>query len=218
MWIMITREIPVLKEFQPKPMDIYWALPWNDTRPKIREVLALLDKRELNSILKMFIPKMDDRPYLSRFRNTTRWKNDQIFDNIELSNQILDYISTFHFFPDKNEIGFTPNNLGKMRIIVNNENVGIFPHEFSKIKKEDMKEYLEKSHKLVMTDYIKEVFDTFDEDQKFIRDAAMLDGCDYDQASRVAIGKDPAFDFPTPLGYYSCHEKYRSLFFTLKYS
>ena len=217
MWIMIIKKIPVSKEHQPAPLDIYWAIPWTENKPKISETLKSMNEADMNSLLKKVIKDPDKRPWMSRpvrVGNGSRYLcNQDILNDPEIVERLWDLISAMTFFPGNSLWGFTPNHNGKLRVMVGNEAVGIFPHECSILTKENMEIYLEDSHELVMSDVSKEVFGIFDEDQKFIRDAAMLDGCDYPQASRVALGKKVEFDFPMPFGYYHCVDEIRNNFF-----
>lgn len=214
MWIMITSKIPVQEKYSPSPLDIYWGIPWNNNKEKLSTVLERMDEDVFDSIMREIFNDSKNRPYFYSSRIGTRLLyNQSVLEDQETSERIWDIIIAMKTFPGNGMFGHTPNKEGKLRIMVGEESVGIYPHEFSILTKENMEIYLEESHKLVMSDVSKEVFGIFDEDQKFIRDAAMLDGCDYHQANRVALGKNVEFDFPLPFGYYSCSEETRSHFF-----
>ena len=215
MWIIITKKLPVSKEYRPNPLDIYWATPWNRERGNIEEALLKLDDETFSEITgRRVIKDPEKRPYIATRYSKRILKNSDILFDKEIKNQMWDIIEAYKEFPSYfEEHGYTPNVYGKMRIMVNNQAVGIFPHEFNVVTKENMEAYLKESHKLIISDVAREIFETFDDEQKLIKEAAMLDGCDSEQASRVAIGKSVEFDFPLPIGYYECNENLRNIFF-----
>ena len=214
MWIMITSKILVAVQHQPKPLDIYWGIPWTENKPKLSEVLKSMTEEFMNDLLREVITDSDIRPYIQTYSNGNRvLRNKSILDDDEIVERLWDIIVAMRVFPDYSPYGNTPNKNGMLRVMVGDEAVGVFPHECSILSLDDMEAYLEESHILVMSDVSKEVFGIFDEDQKFIKDAAMLDGCVENQAGRVALGKGVEFDFPIPLGYYSCNEELRSRLF-----
>jgi hypothetical protein len=118
-------------------------------------------------------------------------------------------------------------------IFYKGEKIRVFPHEFSKMTRGKMHEYIIgnegflTSHELVTADVItaaqKRLDEITDEALKPIRDAALLDGASPEMAMQIAMGvdvlvpdegiEDPDDDcgFP-PIGWYRCHEEYAKYF------
>ena len=111
--------------------------------------------------------------------------------------------------------GNEPDAKNARRIFYKSENIRVWPHEFSEMTPEKMKFYIldEQCHKLVKSDYVDIADDNktkqaseeiTDEITKLIYDAALLDGCNENQAKMVALGMDITIEdaeFPA-IGWY----------------
>lgn len=108
------------------------------------------------------------------------------------------------------------------KVVVDGFDVRVFPHEFSVMNAEKMGIYVHGcdgdpgSHELVAGNVSESIMITeaLNTDQAFLRDAAMLDGCNEQQALTVALGgdiSDEQFDFPA-IGWYRLRDAYREYF------
>lgn len=103
------------------------------------------------------------------------------------------------------------------KIIYNDRELRVWPHEFTEITPENMRLYVEESHELVSGTVAEE---TLIKDMKGIKkeiyDAALLDGCTHYQAQLMALGVDVSdenFEFP-PIGWYRIKREYGEYFCT----
>ena len=103
--------------------------------------------------------------------------------------------------------GVSPDAKNARRIYYKNENIRVWPHEFTEMTNEKMKMYIldEQCHDLVKSEYIEQSDENkvkqankaiLDEITKLIYDAALLDGCNENQAKMVALGMDVTLEDP----------------------
>lgn len=117
--------------------------------------------------------------------------------------------------------GFKEARWDQARMIVyKDEQIRVFPHEFSILTIENMKMYLEKSHELVPTNVAEQ--DIMDSilrgNRKRIYDAALVDGCTEYEARLMTIGVDVSsghFEIPA-IGWYKINPEYGCVFCTEK--
>ncbi len=110
--------------------------------------------------------------------------------------------------------GRSPNWKNAKGIIYKKERIRVFPHECSITNLENFKIFLkEGAYELIpYSEAGKILMDKqLSKGQRFIFDAALIDGCDDYQAMMVAIGKNPN-DVPPPMGWYRLREEYANVF------
>lgn len=130
--------------------------------------------------------------------------------------------------------GRTPDWDGAVGIYYKGEKIRVFPHEFSKMDRKKMHDYIFgiqgeniHTHELVVADVVssaqKRLEEINDEALKPIRDAALLDGATPEMAFQIAMGvdvlvpdggiEDPDNDcgFP-PVGWYRCLPEYAMIY------
>lgn len=175
-WIMIVKR-PTC-ECSPPKLSIHWSVPWPN------ESFARMQVLNLESTCDAF-PGLNDGV---EFDQDEPMLYDPIFGKAQ------------------------PNWMGARRIRFMGRDVRIFPHEFSKLPLDRMRMYVlgyedcEGSHTFVAGDSAGETLlaTIKDTEQKFVYDAALLDGCTPEQATIVALGgdiTDEELTFP-PIGWY----------------
>lgn len=110
--------------------------------------------------------------------------------------------------------GKEPNWKNAIGIQYKGEKIRIFPHEFCKITKNNFRMYIEENaFELVPTTEAERLFmnRNLSKGQRFIYDAAQIDGCNNYEAMMVAMNRDPT-DEPPPIGWYKLREEYANTF------
>jgi hypothetical protein len=218
MWIMVIKELPVEEQYKPDPLSIHWALPWDNQYKERIKKMIFSDENIVEEVCDYLQIK---KPYLRESigilgnsrSNRNKCKNELANIIDKHTNQIVDLLSEKSFFYDNIWGGKVPNRIGKKRIIVNNEPVGIYPHEYSEVSHENMATYInEEVHTFVPAEVASEEIGLLTKLQKLISDQAQTDGCTLYQSQLVAVGRDPLVDFPPPLGWYKCREDYKHYF------
>ncbi len=199
MWIMIIEKLPTNPS--PPRLSIFWSVPWPDPdyQKRLEEVLAgeaLAYQHGLGDDLVGIHHKRRGRI-------------------LEDSSRLLSINSEF----DRQVGKRSPNWIGARRITYLEENIRVFPHEFTEQPVTNMREFILSefpSHELVASDVSGEMMmrDIRSGARRVIYDAALIDGCTHAQALATAWGKDvtiPDADFPL-VGWYRCVEAYAALF------
>lgn len=186
-WIMLIKKLPT--EVSPPKLSIFWSTPW-----PYPEAIAAWNKirdRIINDVFKGDTSGVEDRVAAMV---KEEWDDSPL--------------SEFGYPP----FGQNPDLLNARAIRFDNETIRVWPHEFSVLTPERMHYYIveEKAYQLQPEDttpgspMVKLIQDvTLDTDQRFVRDAALVDGCTPDEALLVALGED--IIEPTefaPLGWY----------------
>lgn len=184
-WIMLIHKLPTHPS--PPKLAIFWSTPWplEDYVSRYREIVDLVRKGY-----------SDIGAALDEVRIEARAREE--------------YDERYGEFSHPG--GLTPNFLAARRIHFDGVGLRVWPHEFSVMTNEEMHRYIivegayilvpegaggaAATARLIMGA-------TLDTDQRFVRDAALVDGCDDQQALLVALGHDvvepTAFE---PLGWY----------------
>ena len=200
-WIFIPNKLPT--EVAPPAMSIHYATPW----PMTPSTLSKSAMGRLNRLRKLLsdsnfidaekLDNMDNGKLISFIL-----ANDDVYDFIdERESDLLDFSNiTGHDYYELKRLA------GAMQIKFAGENIRVFPEEFSDITLEHMKIYLKifKFHSI--TEWNGLSTKPVDPDERFIFEAALLDGCDEFQATNIVNGEDieSVDDFPAPLGWYEC--------------
>ncbi len=159
-----------------------------------------------------------DKELLDETEDKNLWdflENDDVFDYVyDIDESLLDKVSD-EFRPSEVEFE-VDRRMNAMQIKFADENIRVFPEEYSEVTLENMKTYLEF--------YIFHETDLWnglgnkpsDPDEKFIFEAALLDGCNDYQATNILNGgnADSVDDFPAPLGWYECPKEVGLAFFS----
>jgi hypothetical protein len=182
-------------------LSIFWSVPWYDNPEEVKEVIE--------SIMRTML--INEHGKFQCWRDFKRSIKDPE-EYKRLSKRVKKYIDENDTFPSRNGFGREPNLARARKIRYKDEDIKIFPHEFSVISKENMRLYVqgdddsENSHDLITTDVAEETLlrEITEGELKPIVEAAQLDGCTMAQAILVALGMDitiPEAEFP-PLGWY----------------
>lgn len=200
-WIFLVNKLPTV--VSPPAMSIHYAIPWPMEISKLsRSAIARLNRlRELllgsGFVDEDELEAMDNKKLASFIL-----QNDDVYDYLdETDSELMDFSCiTGHDYYELKRLG------GAMQIKFAGENIRVFPEEFSEVSLSNMKAYMEK--------FIFHPNDLWnglsvkptDPDEKFIFEAALLDGCNEYQATNIVNGGDinSVDDFPAPLGWYEC--------------
>lgn len=124
------------------------------------------------------------------------------------------------------EFGKQPNGQKARQILYKGQTIRVWANEFSVLGKENMRLYVlgddnaDPSHEFVPEGVASEknLRNILEEDDRFIYDAALLDGCSHQQALQVALGNEVVesetgsdFGF-APIGWYRCVPGYAEIF------
>ena len=185
-WIFLVDKLPT--EVAPPAMSLHYAVPWpienkhedksfKETCNKLRNLLqrcSLIDEQDL---------KETDDSDLWDFL-----EDKEVFDFVTDNDPVL----LVRVHKDTRSPASLENRRmkGAMQIKFAGENIRVFPEEFSDVTLERMREYLDF--------YIFHETDLWnglglkpkDLDEKFIYEAALLDGCDEYQANNILNGGD----------------------------
>lgn len=185
-WIMLIKKLPTASS--PPKLSIFWSTPW-PYEPAVAHWNALREE-----IVK---DRFDGDPtgVEDRVARATR----EAFDE-----------SPYGEFGLPG--GVNPDMLNARAIRFDGEKIRVWPHEFSVLPPDRMRYYVVDSgaYRLEPEDVtegsplVKLMRDvTLDTDQRFVRDAAMVDGCTEEQALLVALGEEilEPSEF-APLGWY----------------
>ena len=188
MWIMLIKKLPT--EISPLKLSLFYSYKLKPTEQEIERVLKAHDTE--GYVYNNFIKSH----YIDEQAKKT-------FKRIERMDKI----------PDLFGWGYVPNELRAVWINYKNEKIKVYPHEYSIITPENLKLYMTNSHELVPDNYGTEQLKNISltKGQRFIYDAALIDGCDEYQAMMVALGKDPS-EIPPPIGWWRCKQEYAKIY------
>lgn len=203
---MLREKLPT--EVSPPKMSIFWSVPWYNNPVELKEVT--------NQIMRHMLQESGRDRYLSSEEFERLIRNPEDYE--ELSVRVKKYIDENETLFSITGFGREPNQARARKIRYKDEDIKVFPHEFSIISHENMKLYVqgdesgECSHELVTTDVAEETLlkEVTEGELKPILEAAQLDGCTLAQAILVALGMDislPDSEFP-PLGWYRVKKEY----------
>ena len=215
MWVMLIKRIPV--QNPPPFISIHWAVEWDSFSHEIR-----VFERLFNFYAGRTEP-FDDIIYdLFRHlsKNNPSYRKD--FDVSEITrknvksfyekhrNKIKAYLRTRTLYDKHGEVS---NWFGAMKIRFKDDEIRIFPHEYSIISKKNMHIYMNETHELVPSDTASKKFieQNLTKRQRPIYEASLMDGCTHFQAMLNTMGK-PIDDFPDPIGYYVAKPQYLNIF------
>lgn len=209
-WIFLVDKLPT--EVAPPAMSIHYAVPWPMEDKRMDEVVGKQLKK-LRSLLEEC--KYVDKDKLKKTPNYKVMRflsDDKVYDFIEKwDSSLLDL--------DVDCLGFSKTTeydriKSAMMIQFAGEQIRVFPEEFTDVTVKGMKQYTE-LFKFHPTDLWNGLgTKPTDPDEKFIFEAALLDGCTEYQANNIVNGGDieSVDDFPAPLGWYECPLEYGLMF------
>ena len=198
MWIMINRIVPVQEKFRPEFMGIYWGVPWIDAKQIQKTFIQwyikdlIMDLRDARQELEIKLP-------VSTFETIhveSTWPE-------EFKDKFKEFV---HSTVLSDHFGLAPNPSMAMRIIVNNEPVKIWAHEYSTVTTDNMKLYLNEGlYELKPSSVSEESTIQFmlDDITKPVYEAALVDGCTDAEAMLMAMGVDVSEKYLIPpIGWY----------------
>lgn len=192
MWVMMTTKLST-KPSPPK-MSIHWAIPWPDRKHSERQ-FDMIFEAKVNYIMR------DGK------KRKRRARSPHEDTSLKYSNK-----SKLYYGPLGNEAHWA----GARKILYKDEYIRIFPHEFSILTVDNMHSYIKESHDFVPGNAAERQIeiDLTDGDSSTIRDAALLDGCNEEQALLMALGLDVSDEskFPPPIGWYKIKPEYGATF------
>ena len=212
-WIFLVSKLPT--EVSPPAMSLHYAIPW-PMENAVKEDSAEKQAKKLRNLLSRCA-------YIDP-EELKKTSDNDLWDFIEDDDEVRQFIEDNDEFLVHRAIGYEYSRQrlenrrlrGALQIKFAGENIRIFPEEFSEISLEKMKEY--------MDFYIFHPTDLWnglgmkptDPDEKFIFEAALLDGCTEYQANNIVNGGDidSVDDFPAPLGWYECPKEFGLVFKT----
>lgn len=202
-WIFLVNKLPT--EVAPPAMSIHYAIPW----PMVNKDMEQSVEKQRKKMRKLLSRcSLIDEELLKETKDEDLWdflENDEVYEFVEDNDWDL-----LEEFPE-DKYGFAKSCdyrrlKGAMQIKFAGENIRVFPEEFTDVKLKSMKEYTE-----IFTFHPTDLWNGLgtkptDPDEKFIFEAALLDGCDEYQANNIVSGGDidSVDDFPPPLGWYEC--------------
>lgn len=230
MWIMLIKKLPVNPS--PPKLSIHWSTPWIDMKFVRPQLETWLQEEDFPDAPKQFKGKAEGYMKLLQLWASEHGLDEQFF--VDENGKLLDtdFIQEKLVFilAQKNIIhspfGSENNWAGARKIHYKDQDIRIFPDEFSVMDTNKMNYYLgmdgeEGSHELVpgsvadatlvqeiLAGSLKEIFD-----------AAMVDGCTPDQATAMAFGIEVSAqginlnDFPA-IGWYRCKKHYAVMYCT----
>ena len=211
-WIFLVNKLPT--EVAPPAMSIHYAIPWPMENTFMDETFGKRVKK-LRNLLKRCA--YIDEKELDNTKDENLWR---FLSNLDVYSFVEDNDDSL-LEPLSESSGFgRPNDYrrlkGAMQIKFAGENIRVFPEEFSDISLAKMKEYMKfyKFHPMDLWNGLG--VKPTDPDEKFIFEAALLDGCTEYQANNIINGGDinSVDDFPAPLGWYECPMEYGLVFFS----
>ena len=211
-WIFLIDKLPT--EVSPPAMSIHYAVPW-PMKNSFMDKAVSKRARSLRQVLSHC--EYVDIELLNETEDVDLWdflENDKVYEYVQWECMRPDLLE-----PIKESDGFLrPYDYqrfrGAMQIKFAGENIRVFPEEFSDVSLPHMKEYLE-----IYTFHPNDFWNGLavkptDPDEKFIFEAALLDGCNEYQATNILNGgdADSIDNFPAPMGWYECPVKYGLMF------
>ena len=201
-WVMITTRLPV--KDPPPFMSIFFAVPWPMDIPTSWQKIKQDKIEDVKKVLyTLYDYSKEDINLMSDDEIINLNKEHRIDHSLINGN----YYNQFQFEVER--------RLNAMQIRYNGQQIRIFSNEYSDIKKENMALYAET---FIFHEVLSDFSDLWekpkDPDEKFIYEAALLDGCNNFQASNILNGKtaEEVDDFPVPNGWYEVPEIYRAFF------
>lgn len=196
MWIMLIQKLPT--DPSPPKMSMFWSVPWTDSNWRIAE-------RQVEYLER-----------LAAMRDA--WERD----GGETDKEFVENWLKLPTVPGPGW-GMEPNwNLAR-KIRYLDQDIRVFPHEYSAVAREKMALYVlgdeqsSPSHRLVPGSAAAEralINDVRTGNRRKYYEAALLDGATHEQALCVATGVDitmPDAEFP-PIGWYRCVPEYARMF------
>ena len=187
MWIMLIKKLPTV--VSPPKLSLFYSYKHRPTEDEINRCLKAYIWAEYGGL--RVTAHLEDKElrdkYIAIIKDT-----DKIRDGL---------------------FGYVPNEFKAVWIYYKNEKIKVYPHEYSILTPENLKSYMIKSHELMSDNYATEQIQNTKlcKGQRFVYDAALVDGCDDFQAIMVALGKDP-LDIPPPIGWWRCKPKYAQVY------
>ena len=201
-WVMILNKLPI--ENPPLAMSIFFAIPWAMEIPFEWEEVKINKIKSVRRALWKFHGY--ERAVVNTMSNEEVFKlNEKFKINLDLIDGI--FYDRFQFDADR--------RLGALQIRYEGQQIRVFPEEYSVIKKEHMQIY---TSFCIFHEVLSDFSDFWQKpknpDEKFIYEAALIDGCNNFQATNLLNGKnaDEIDDFPPPNGWYEVPKKYREYF------
>lgn len=225
MWIMLTTKLSTRPS--PPKLSIFWSTPWPNEEIVLSQFERHFEYLKETERNKRGYRNLDETFFLDA-------KGNKLSDE-DLKKKILVFMETQdeYFWLDnvleqKAFMGKDPNWARARKIRYQDDEIRVFPHEFSVLTHENMSMYIgysnpeEGSHELVSgnvaeTKLLQEVLEG---DLREVYNAALVDGCSHSMAIGMALGIDVSdtekdglelAKFP-PVGWYRCKPEYASFY------
>ena len=213
MWIMLIAKLPT--GVSPPKLSIFWAEPW---RGEIGEEMYR------RMVLDAYCREACKDREAPRRRDQDDW-------DLELWDECSKAIANGDFTPPEgteerrlgrclHPFGAEPNWAGALAILYGGEKIRVFPHEYSKLADERLKEYVAESHELVLGDTVEsEQLSTeleISPEKQALVDAALLEGASLSEAKLMACGLYSPEEGTEvkPSGWYRCRREYAEIYCT----
>jgi len=199
MWILVTRNVPVSPECKPEWLGIYWALPWIDAKA-IKEAFWRFRVGESTDLARWSEGRKKDIP-LEVFQNIhdeSRYPED--------FKSLLKRFASCDFFLGANSGGVEPNPSSTMRVIINQEAIKLWPHEYKRVSNDDLQKYIrEKLYTLKSCTVVEEQIEKhiLEGVALSMYEQCIVEGCSDHEARLMVTGVDVSerYDIP-PTGWY----------------
>ena len=207
MWIMLITKLPTRPS--PPKMSIFWSTPWPNEQFARSQGIRAAGLSEYSRKGRGYSPRKFDENDWAKVDSAIS------VDERMVASEIWGMVAS--------EIwGMEPNWKGARRIHFASKDLRVFPHEFSVLKPENMQLYVcgddnqEASHILVPEGAASEelIDAVLNGEQRFLYDAALLDGCTHEKAIATAMGRNitiPDAQFP-PVGWYRAKDFVMDMF------
>lgn len=217
MWVMIIKKLSI--QNPPPRCSIHWAKNYDNLDRETKQFRGLFSfssylteaHQNIAYALMKYLCKGKE-PYLKDYDISDITKNNVNSFYEQHREKIREFLADKDLY-DPMWMGLEPNYFGAKRIVFEEEEFVIFPHEYSIVSLENMHIYMEDSHELVPGNTAEKRFirDNLSKGQRRIYDASLVDGCNHRQAILNVMGK-PIDDFPEPIGWYKMKPEYQAYF------
>ena len=214
MWILLKQKIRGVAS--PPALSIFWATPWPG------EIGA---KQLIHALMCDFYGENYEREHDHRMAKI-RKRNERLA--IEKMEKAIsdgeytppDFASDQVYYYSRDIWGHEPNFIGAVKIRYKNENLRVFPHEFSRLPDDRLKRYIESTHDLQLSDTPESEALQLDielnPDKIELYWAALLEGASPNEAKAYAAGILTPIDDGTeikPVGWYRVKKDFGRLLF-----
>lgn len=196
MWILIKRDIPVQTEYRPQWLGIYWGVWWIDSEQISRAFWNFYHEEGEIFVKKRYQESLIPPEVFENIYNEEKYPEE--YEDVLKAFMKSDCFVTI--------LGLDPNPARAVRIIVNNEAIKIWPHEYAEISNDKLISFLaDKAYISRPSNIAEEKIDDFiiEGIARTVYEEAVMDGCTDFEARLMVMGINVAerYDIP-PVGWY----------------